>query len=81
MKISNCDIDMESLEIKDVININLLQTFQDNFAESMDIASITVDRNGNPVTMPSSYTSFCTDFIHSTSIGSSRCAECHKKAG
>lgn len=81
MVISNCDIDIESLEIKDLININLLQTFQDNFAESMNIASVTVDRNGNPVTMPSSYTSFCTDFIHSTFIGDNRCAESHKKGG
>lgn len=78
---SNCDIEIESLEIKDLININLLQTFQDNFAESMDIASVTVDRNGNPVTIPSSYTSFCTDFIHSTLIGDIRCAESHKKGG
>jgi signal transduction histidine kinase len=81
MVISKFDVDIESLEIKDVININLLQTFQDNFAESMDIASVTVDRNGNPVTMPSSYTSFCIDFIHSTTIGDNRCAEFHKKAG
>lgn len=78
---SNFDIDIKSLEIKDVININLLQNFQDNFAESMDIASVTVDRNGNPVTRPSSYTSFCTDFVHSTSIGDNRCAESHRKGG
>jgi signal transduction histidine kinase len=81
MAIGNCDINIESLEIKDIININLLQTFQDNFAESMDIASVTVDKSGNPITMPSSYTSFCTDFVHSTSIGDNRCAEFHKKAG
>ena len=54
----NCAINIDSLEIKDVIDINLLQTFQDNFAESMDIASVTVDKSGNPVTNPSSYTSF-----------------------
>ncbi|GLC32577.1 sensor histidine kinase [Clostridium omnivorum] len=81
MIVRNCDIDIESLNMKDVININLLQTFQDNFAESMDIASITVDRNGSPLTSPSSYTSFCIDYVHSTPIGDSRCAECHKKAG
>ena len=77
----NCDIDIDSLEIKDVIDINLLQTFQDNFAESMDIASVTIDKSGNPVTNPSSYTSFCIDFVHSTTIGDNRCAECHRKAG
>ena len=77
----NCDIDIDSLEIKDVIDINLLQTFQDNFAESMDIASVTVDKSGNPVTSPSSYTSFCIDFIHTTTIGDNRCAESHRKGG
>lgn len=78
---NNSGISIESLEIKDVIDIDLLQNFQDNFAESMDIASITVDRYGNPVTKPSSYTSFCNDFIHSNAIGDKRCAECHRKAG
>ena len=77
----NDNIDIDSLEIKDVIDINLLQRFQDNFAESMDIASVTVDKNGNPVTDPSSYTSFCKDFVHSTSIGDKKCAECHRKGG
>lgn len=74
-------IDLESLEIKDVIDINLLQRFQDNFAESMDIASITVDINGKPVTKPSSYTSFCIDFTQSTKIGTDRCAQSHKRGG
>lgn len=78
---NNGEIDIDSLEIKDVIDINLLQKFQDNFAESMDIASITVDMNGKPVTKPSSYTSFCIDFVHSSDIGDRRCAECHSRAG
>lgn len=78
---TNCNIDIDSLEIKDVIDINLLQKFQDNFAESMNIASVTVDKSGNPVTNPSSYTSFCIDFVHSTTIGDNRCAESHRKAG
>jgi signal transduction histidine kinase len=77
----NFDIELDSLEIKDVIDISLLQRFQDNFAESMDIASVTVDINGKPVTNPSSYTRFCIDYVHSTSIGDSRCAESHRRGG
>lgn len=73
--------DIESLELKDVIDITLLQNFQNNFAQSMGIASTTVDRSGNPVITPSCYTSFCRDFIHSTKIGDDRCAECHRSAG
>lgn len=69
------------IELKDVLDLQLLQKFQDNFAESMDIASVTVDVNGDPVTKPSSYTSFCMDFVHSTKIGDDRCAMSHKKGG
>jgi len=33
------------------------------------------------VTSPSSYTSFCIDFVHTTTIGDNRCAESHRKGG
>lgn len=78
---SSGDIDVNLLEIRDVINIDLLQLFQNNFAESLNIASVTVDKNGTPVTTPSSYTNFCTNYIHSTAIGDCRCAESHRKGG
>lgn len=77
----NKNNNIEDIEIKDVLDIELLQTFQDNFAMSMDVASVTVDINGNPVTKPSSYTSFCQDFTHSTTTGDNRCAESHKRGG
>lgn len=79
--IKNTNIDINELKIEDVIDINMLQNFQDNFAKSMDISSITVDRNGIPVTKTSCYTSFCKDYIHNTKIGDERCAECHSKSG
>ncbi len=75
------DLDILALEINDVIDIDMLQKFQDNFATSMNLASVTVDRDGKPVTKPSSYTSFCTDFVQSTKIGNDRCAASHKKSG
>ena len=78
---NDCNIDIDSLEIKDVIDIKLLQRFQDNFAKSMDIASVTVDKSGKPVTDPSSYTTFCSDFVHTTARGDVRCAESHRKGG
>lgn len=74
-------VDLSNIKLQDVLDIGLLQKFQDNFAESMDIASVTVDINGNPVTKPSSYTSFCDKFTHSTTIGDNRCAESHKRGG
>lgn len=79
--LSTGELDLSVLEIKDVIDIELLQKFQDNFATGMNIASVTVDKNGTPVTNPSSYTRFCIDFTHSTKIGDDRCAASHKKGG
>lgn len=79
--LKNGELNLDVLEIADVIDISVLQTFQDNFAIGMNIASVTVGRDGNPVTEPSSYTKFCIDFTHSTKIGDDRCAESHKKAG
>jgi len=73
--------DLKSIQIKDVIDIEMLQRFQDNFAESMNIASITVDINGVPVTKNSSYTNFCEKCIQSTAAGKSRCAASHKRGG
>lgn len=80
-KLNNGELDVTLLEIKDVIDINLLQTFQDNFTTGMNIASVTVDKDGTPVTKSSSYTSFCMDFTHSTKFGDDRCALSHKKGG
>lgn len=74
-------IDLKALEITDIVDIELLQNFQDNFAIGMNCASVTVDRNGNPVTKPSSYTRFCTNFIHKSPIGDSRCADSHNRMG
>jgi len=39
-------IDMKALEIGDIVDVSMLQKFQDNFAIGMDCASVTVDRNG-----------------------------------
>ncbi|QAA31557.1 PocR ligand-binding domain-containing protein [Clostridium manihotivorum] len=80
-RLTNGELDVDVLEIADVIDINLLQTFQDNFATSMNIASVTVDRNGTPITKPSSYTNFCINLTQSTKSGNSRCALSHKKGG
>ena len=82
IKISeNNELDMSALEIKDIIDIGLLQKFQDDFAFAMNCASVTVDREGNPVTNPSSYTKFCDRFVHSTKKGDDRCAASHKRMG
>lgn len=79
--LDNNELDMNALEIKDIIDITLLQKFQDDFAFAMNCASVTVDKEGNPVTNPSSYTKFCDNFVHSTKKGDDRCAASHKRMG
>ena len=73
--------DIRDIKISDVIDLQMLQKFQDNFAIGMNIASVTVDVDGNPVTKPSSYTKFCINYTHSTKVGDDRCAQSHKKGG
>lgn len=81
IKNKDTNVDINSLNVKDVIDINMLQKFQDNFAQSMGIASVTVDKNGTPVTKPSSYTNFCMNFIQSTKKGQDACAASHHRGG
>jgi ligand-binding sensor protein len=72
---------LQNIKLTDVIDLNFLQRFQDDFAKGVGLASVTVDPEGNPVTNPSSYTRFCMDYTHSTECGDKRCAESHRKGG
>lgn len=78
MKDVEQDINIECIEIKDVIDIDLLQRFQDNFAKSMNIGCITVDRNGVPVTKPSCETKFCENFHLEDIINNKECVILNK---
>ncbi len=73
--------DLKDLKLTDVIDLDFLQQFQDDFATGVGLASVTVDVAGNPVTKPSRYTRFCMDYTHSTECGDKRCAESHRKGG
>ncbi|PJI07921.1 MULTISPECIES: PocR ligand-binding domain-containing protein [Clostridium] len=72
--------EFQNVLIKDVIDIDFLQSFQDNFSESMGIAAVTVDNDGKPVTRPSNYMGFC-NMIQSTTEGKNRCASSHRMGG
>lgn len=74
-------INQKPLKISDILDLKLIQELQDNFAQSMDIASIIVDINGNPVTKPSRYTNVCQNFIQNSALGNNRCSEFHRKCG
>jgi ligand-binding sensor protein len=75
------DLDLQHITLTDVIDLDFLQQFQDDFAKGVGLASVTVDPEGNPVTNPSSFTRFCMDYTHSTECGDKRCAESHRKGG
>ena len=74
-------VDFSELKLTDVMDVEVLQKFQDSFAKGMGLASVTVDTEGNPITKPSCYTKFCMDYTHSTECGDKRCAESHRKGG
>jgi ligand-binding sensor protein len=70
----------QDVELKDVIDLDFLQKFQDTFAKAMGMASISVDLKG-PVTKPSNFTEFCMDLTRKNSEGARRCNECDIKGG
>lgn len=51
-------MDDEKTKLVDLIDINILQQFQDFFAEAMNMSCITVDDDGL-ITTPSNYSEFC----------------------
>lgn len=80
-KYNDNSLDLSNVKLTDIIDVNFLQKFQDDFATGIGLASVTVDLDGNPVTNPSRYTRFCADFTHSTKTGDRRCAESHSRGG
>lgn len=46
-------------KLHEYLDVNRLQTLQDNFSKSMMIALVVVDQDGVPVTCPSGFSDFC----------------------
>ena len=67
---------LEEVELKDLVDLETLQKFQDDFASSFGIASITLDENGEALTRGSNLTDFCMKYTHGCEIGNKRCLEC-----
>ncbi|WPC40235.1 PocR ligand-binding domain-containing protein [Clostridium sp. JS66] len=70
---------LDEAELKDLVDLNLLQKFQDDFANSFGIASITLDKDGNALTNGSNLTDFCMKYTHGSKLGEKRCLECDLK--
>lgn len=65
----------QKTEISDLIDISFLQELQDNFADMMNIACVTVDKNG-PITKPSNFTDFYTKNLGSNEPGLQQFNKC-----
>lgn len=66
---------IERINLVNLIDIKLLQEFQDIFANAMGVASITVDDKG-PITKPSNFTEFCIKYVRGSEEGLNRCNNC-----
>ncbi|WP_406661877.1 PocR ligand-binding domain-containing protein [Methanolobus sp. ZRKC3] len=69
---SSSDMDLEDLALLDIIDLEDLQTIQDTFAKTNDVASIITDTDGKPITKPSNFCKIC-QIVRSTEIGKRRC--------
>lgn len=70
----------KTLKLSDLIDIQVLQKFQDTFAEIMDVSCITMDFHG-AVTKPSRFTDFCLQYTEGSTLGLNKCVECDIKKG
>lgn len=81
ISIKDGSIDLDVLEVEDIIDVDVLQRFLDNFALGMNCAAVSVNRKGEEITKPSYYRPFCSNYVHKSSIGDARCAKCHNQMG
>lgn len=73
------NLDLNSVQLKDLIDVSFLQQLQDDFAKGIGLASITVDLKGAKVTNPSGYTSFCKDHVYNIEHNKKFCNIDHSK--
>ncbi len=67
-------IGAEKINLLDLVDKKFLQEFQDNFAKTTGLASVTIDENGF-ITEPSNFTDFCI-MMKSKDKSSSICSKC-----
>lgn len=65
----------KKFSLSDLVDVKLLQEFQDAFAKTMNVASLTYDDKG-PITQPSNFNEFCAKYIKGSELGFKRCDEC-----
>lgn len=66
--------------LSEYLDLQRLQNLQDNLAEALDLAFVTVDYRGRPVTRSSGFTDFCSCMANHDGHGS-LCSRCYAHAG
>ena len=72
---------MQNLKLTDLIDISILQKFQDAFSKFVQMSSLTADENGVAITEGSNFTRFCNDLTRKSELGCKNCEECDKLGG
>ncbi|SMD12041.1 sigma 54-interacting transcriptional regulator [Sporomusa malonica] len=64
-----------TVRLHDLFDLFFLQDFQDNFALSVGVGSLIEDNQGQAITCPSCFSTFCRDIIRTSPLGLKRCQE------
>lgn len=67
---------VHGMKIKDFMDLEKLQSIQDQFSDATGLAVIIVDTEGNYVTKGSNFTDFCMKYTRGTEAGMKRCKQC-----
>lgn len=71
-------VDMASIHLTDLIEVQFLQQLQDAFSEYTKIAVYTCDAQGNKITTISRETFHCSHFFHASAEGEKQCQACQR---
>lgn len=64
------------MNIKDFMDLDMLQRIQDQFSDATGLAAITMDADGNYITKGSNFTDFCMKYTRGSQEGCKRCVKC-----
>lgn len=64
---------VKSIAFEDLFNLHDLQRLQDLFADAWGVAALITSPEGAPITQPSNFTYFCSEFIRRTEKGFRNC--------
>ena len=66
----------KDMELKDFMDLKLLQDILSQFSDATGLAVVAVDNKGNEITERFNYTDFCAKYTRGTREGQHRCTKC-----